>query len=69
MVPELSPFHEWEECPCRTEMKQGWGSAGQGLCCLWQRAPQVRTNHLLQVILLNIGGKTEGGHTRKVEVL
>lgn len=61
MVPELSPFHEWEECPCRTEMKQGWGSDGQGLCCLWQRAPQVRrTNHLLQVILLSIGAKLMG---------
>lgn len=39
VVPELPPFHEWEESPCRTEMKQGWGVAGQGLCCLWQRAP------------------------------
>lgn len=60
VVPELSPFHEWEECPRRTEMKQGWGSAGQAELSVAESPKVRRTNHLLQVILLSIGGKMEG---------
>lgn len=56
VVPKLPPFHEWKECPCITEMKLGWGSAGQGLCCLWQRAPQVRREESL----LSTEGATRG---------
>lgn len=35
------------ELPRTTEMRLGQGSAGQGLRCLWQRAPQVRKESLL----------------------
>lgn len=56
VVPELPPFHEGKECPCITEMKLGWGSAGQGLCCLWQKAPQVRREESL----LSTEGATRG---------
>lgn len=72
VVPELPPFHEREERSlCRTEMKQRWSSAGQGLVLSVAGSPtsqKRRTNHLLQETLLRTGGKTEGAHKRKVEV-
>lgn len=64
VVPELPPFHEWEECPCGTEMEQGWGSAGPGLCCLWQ-SPTSQNKLLVARNLAEYWGQNREATTGK----